>query len=81
MTLHIENPEAERLARELAAATGQSVDEAVLAALREKLHELRTKRHVAERVAAIARRVASSPTLDPRTPEEIIGYDERGLPA
>jgi len=30
--------------------------------------------------AAIRRRCAELPVLDPRTPEEIIGYDERGLP-
>jgi hypothetical protein len=29
---------------------------------------------------AIARRIASAPDRDPRTPDEILGYDERGLP-
>jgi hypothetical protein len=31
-------------------------------------------------VLAIARRYASRPVLDDRPPDEIIGYDERGLP-
>jgi hypothetical protein len=34
-----------------------------------------------EELLAIADRVASKPVVDPRTPEEIIGYDENGLPA
>ena len=29
---------------------------------------------------AIARRCSAKPLLDPRTPDEIIGYDENGLP-
>ena len=32
------------------------------------------------RVRAIQAKVARLPVLDARTPEEIIGYDERGLP-
>ncbi len=33
-----------------------------------------------ERVEAIARRSAARPVLDSRTPDEIIGYDEFGVP-
>ena len=32
------------------------------------------------RMLAIARRYASRPVIDDRSPDEIIGYDERGLP-
>ena len=31
------------------------------------------------RVMEIAARIASRPVLDPRSPEEILGYDENGL--
>jgi antitoxin VapB len=33
-----------------------------------------------EELMAIARRIAEAPNLDDRTDEEILGYDERGLP-
>jgi hypothetical protein len=32
------------------------------------------------RVMEIARRAADRPVLDPRSPDEIIGYDEQGVP-
>jgi antitoxin VapB len=35
---------------------------------------------VIRRVMEIAQRIASLPVLDPRTPDEIIGYDEHGVP-
>jgi len=35
---------------------------------------------VVERVMRIAQRIASHPVLDPRTPDEIIGYNEIGVP-
>lgn len=40
MSLNIKNGEAERLARELAAATGESVTRAVTVAVRERLDRL-----------------------------------------
>ena len=83
MALSIKNPEADRLARELAAATGESLTEAVLKALRERLRHqqgrARTPR-LREELRAIRERCARLPVLDPRSAEEILGYDERGLP-
>ena len=84
MALSIKHPEADRLARELAARTGESLTDAVVIALRERLARQTGRARVvslAEELAAIRRRCASLPVLDERTPEEIIGYDERGLPA
>jgi antitoxin VapB len=81
--LSIKNPEADRLARELAEATGETITETVVRALRERLRRVRGRsRPVAlrEELRAIRERCAALPVLDPRTPEEIIGYDERGLP-
>ena len=37
-------------------------------------------RRVVERVMRIGRSIASLPVLDPRTPDEILGYNEFGLP-
>ncbi|HYZ83229.1 MAG TPA: type II toxin-antitoxin system VapB family antitoxin [Bryobacteraceae bacterium] len=83
MALNIRNPEAERLAEELARYTGESKTEAVTKALRDRLERVRRERStrgLAERLAAIAEHFANLPELDPRTPDEILGYDEHGLP-
>jgi antitoxin VapB len=84
MALSIKDPEADRLARELAARTGESLTQAVVVALRERLaRETGRTRSIplAEELAGIRRRCAALPVLDTRTTEEILGYDERGLPA
>jgi antitoxin VapB len=82
MALNIKDGETDRLVRQLAALTGESITEAVKLAVRERIErEQRTrgKASVAE-LMAIARRIASAPDRDPRTPDEILGYDERGVP-
>jgi antitoxin VapB len=84
MALSIKHPEADRLARELAARTGETLTEAVVVALRERLARTTGRTDVGslrEELAAIRQRCASLPVLDQRTPEAILGYDERGLPA
>lgn len=83
MALNIRNPETERLASELARRTGETKTEAVTKALRERIERLRSgpgKRSLADKLNEIALRCASLPELDPRPPDEIIGYDEDGLP-
>ena len=87
MVLHINDPEADRLAREVAQVTGKSLTQAVAAALREKLdrEQAKPKAKTIERqvdeIMAIARRFSSLPVLDPRSPDDILGYDENGLPS
>jgi antitoxin VapB len=81
MGLHINDPEADQLARELAELTGDTLENAVTEALRERLEKQRKVVRVLAEVKEIQRRVAALPVLDSRTPEEIIGYDENGLPA
>lgn len=83
MALNIRNPETERLAADLAEQTGESKTEAVTRALRERLARLRRDRQgqsLADELEAIARHCAELPVIDPRAPEEILGYDDRGLP-
>ena len=85
MHLNIKNHEAHRLAAELADLTGDSLTAAVTAALRAQLareRRLRASAPVAERLMSIGRRYAAlaDPDSAPRTPEEIIDYDEAGLP-
>lgn len=83
MALNIKNDEAHRLAKELADAQGTTMTEAVTEALRRRLddesHEADADLLVAE-VREIQRFVADLPDRDGRSAEEILGYDELGLP-
>lgn len=83
MPLNIRNPEAERLATELAKQTGESKTEAVIKALRDRLARVRrdrSKQRLADELEEIARHCASLPVMDSRSADEILGYDDRGLP-
>ena len=83
MALSIKHPDADRLARELARRQGRSITEVVVAALAAELE--REKRRVrspgmVEDVIKIAARYSALPDLDTRGDDEILGYDERGIP-
>jgi antitoxin VapB len=83
MPLSIKSIETERLARKLADKTGESLTTAIQKALEERLDRLDRQRRsstVAAQLRDILRRVDNLPELDPRSPDEIIGYDEYGLP-
>jgi antitoxin VapB len=83
MALSIKNEQADRLARELSDLTGESLTEAVVISLKERLDRKRAhqdNRPLTERIAEIARAYSQLPVLDDRAPEEILGYDENGLP-
>jgi antitoxin VapB len=109
MALKIEHPGVEELALELAKRTGESVDEAVVTAIRERLvresvfpssstsemirdpvveeireRMLRKPRPDPETTRAAVREIQASlarlPILYSRTADEILGYDEFGLP-
>lgn len=83
MPFSIKNPEADRLVRKLAATTGESLTEAVVVALQERLERLgarRKGRSLADELDEIVKRCAALPVLDPRPADEILGYDEHGLP-
>jgi len=83
MALSIKNDDADRLARQLAATTGESLTDAVLVALRERLQreEARRREGAGDRLRRLAAEVAELPVIDDRPPGEILGYDERGLPS
>ena len=83
--LNIKSAEARRLASELAELTGASLTDAVTEALRESLAQERRSRAspdgVADKLLALAREISKYPIKDHRTADEILGYDENGLPS
>lgn len=83
MPINIRNPRAEELARKVAARTGENMTEAVIHSLEERLARLQTpdeKAALLRRIKEIALRCSARPALDTRSADEIIGYDEIGLP-
>ena len=83
MALSIRNARAEKLARQIAAETGESITKAIIHALEERLERLkgrRTATDVAEEIMKISLRCRALPDKDERSADEILGYDERGLP-
>ena len=82
MPLSIKDPEADRLAREVARVTGETLTGAIVQALRERLQCLRKPRgpKLADQILAIGRRCAALPVKDKRAAEDIVGYDRNGLP-
>jgi antitoxin VapB len=83
MALNIRNPEAKRLAESIAKLTGETKTEAVIRALRDRLDRLRrerSNRRLADELDEIALHVARLPVKDQRPAEEILGYDEHGIP-
>jgi antitoxin VapB len=81
MALSIKDPETDRLARELAAITGESLTEAIRVAIEERLARARVPEYppLVEKLRRIQERIASLPVLDARDPDELL-YDEHGLP-
>ncbi len=83
MALNIRNPETEELAETLAKLTGETKTQAVTKALRDRLERVRRRlsgRRLADELDEIALHSASLPILDARDADEILAYDESGLP-
>ncbi len=83
MALSIKDAETERLARDLARLTGETITTATKRAIEERLRRYAkqpVKTVLLEELAEIRQRWSAMPVLDTRAPDEIIGYDENGLP-
>lgn len=83
MALNIRNSEAEKLAEALVKLTGESKTEAVTRALRDRLARVRrerSRRKLADELDDIARHCAALPVRDARPADEILGFDESGVP-
>jgi len=81
MALSIKNDRADELARELAALTGESLTDAVITALQLRLADERRARMRRVSLDDILARAHALPILDDRPADEILGYDEHGLPS
>ena len=83
MAFNVKNEEADQLLRQLTAVTGESLTEAITVSLRERLaRERRIRRagHVLTLEQAVDR-FADRPVVDHHTDDEILGYDDVGLPS
>jgi len=85
MPISIKAPEADRLARQLTAVTGETITDAVIVAMRERLareeRKRESERQLIDDLMAIANHCASLPVLHHRSEDEIMGWDENGLPS
>ena len=84
MPLNIKDTETHAMAKRLASLTGESLTQAVKQAVQERLERVEKGRRairLADELDHIALQCAALPRRDRRSAEQIIGYDERGLPA
>jgi len=83
MALSLKDKETDRLARAVAALTGETLTDAVRKSLSERLEREQLRRgrpgDLAARISEIGAHCAGLPDIDTRTPDEIVGYDETGM--
>ncbi len=83
MALNIKDDRTDLLARELARETGESITVAARIAIEERLARVRRRHRAATQdgdLRAIIERGRARAVSDARSPDEILGYDETGLP-
>lgn len=82
MSMSIRDPRAKQLAGEISEETGESLTQAIIKSLQERLERLRGRRRVnslLEDILEISVHCRNLPDIDMRTPEEILGYGEHGV--
>ncbi len=83
MALSLKDKETDRLAREIASLTGESLTVTIRRALAERLERERLRRgqpaRLADQLAALGHECATLPDFDTRSPDEIIGYNDTGM--
>ena len=83
MALNIKDPATDALARELSRETGESITVALRIALAERLARVRRQASMGRRASDLQRyieRGRQRAVLDDRSVDEILGYDDDGLP-
>jgi antitoxin VapB len=78
MALNIKSETVDRLARQLAERTGESITKAVETALAERLERVQRRGRPVETLRELQAYVSSLPVLDQRSDDEILGYDQHG---
>jgi antitoxin VapB len=78
-TLYIKNPAAHRLAEKVSKKMGVTLTDAVIRSLEAQLRGPARPIDM-KKVDAITKKLAALPILDSRPIDEILGYDEFGLP-
>lgn len=82
MALNIKDARTDELARELATLTGQPITRALREAIEQRLATLRAaERATAPGLQEIIERGRRRTTVDGRPADEILGYDDQGLPS
>ncbi|HOA88967.1 MAG TPA: type II toxin-antitoxin system VapB family antitoxin [Propioniciclava tarda] len=82
MALNIKDETTDRLARQLAATTGESLTDAIRAAVTERLARENRRQSSSKRASGLGRfidRGRRRATVDHRSPDDILGYDADGL--
>ena len=83
MPISIKNDKTELLARKLAELTGETLTDAIGSALAERyerVRQARSGRSLAGELNSIALRCANRPLISRMSADEILGYDEAGIP-
>ncbi len=82
MAILIKDAHTDRVVRELAARTGRTIKEAVRIAAERELAELPSDKGRIDpvKLAETLARLRSYPVTDERSADEILGYDDNGLP-
>lgn len=83
MALTIKDPVTEKLARDLARRTGEDITTAIRRALEERLYQMSShpkQRLQLDSLVEIRRRWAAMPKADSSSADEVIDYDQNGLP-
>lgn len=82
MSLNIKDIEVSRLAKKISTERGITQTQLIKDLLqREELLIQEEQAIDVEEILAIGAEIAALPVLDSRTAEEILGYDENGLPS
>lgn len=87
MALNIKNAETERLARELARRRKRGITEVVTEALRKEIERERRKpgpgarESFVRKLREIGERASRYPVIDPRSEDDLLGYDDMIAPA
>ncbi len=81
MAISIRNPIAENLARTVAKESGESLTQAIIHALEDRLEKLQGRRNpdnLLQEINEISSRCAALPDIDHRSTDEILGYNKNG---